>query len=841
MPSLVIHGHFYQPPRENPWTGAIDREASAQPFHNWNERIYHECYRPNAHARIFDNYGRVEKIVNNYARMSFNFGPTLLSWLETYHPKTYARIIAADRESISFNNGHGNAIAQAFHHSILPLCAPRDRLTEMRWGMADFRFRFGREAESIWLPETACNLETLAALIDEGVRYIILSPHQAWRVRPLAAREAAKRMVDENIANDDLLNVESSNHYSDDAWRDVSEGSIDVSVPYRCFHPDGSGRSIVIFFYDGLIARAIAFEGALYSSQTLIERFVRAVKSGESIISVATDGESYGHHFHFGDRCLAHALDEEAARRGFTVTNYAAVLDAHEPQFEVELKAGPEGEGTAWSCAHGVGRWRRDCSCHAGAREGWNQKWRAPLRAAFDLLRDFAAEKFEDAGAALFADVWAARDDYVEVFIGRQRRAEFLTRHAKGNLSEREQICALKLLEMQRAMLSTYTSCGWFFNDISGIETVQVMRYAARALELLTDLGFAPPRAEFLDILAEAKSNVAEQGTGADIFRRTFDSSCVTPMRVAAHIALTGLIEPNLVSATTGEAANYKFTRHDFQTEQQGRLTLTTGHLALEAAMTGERFDYALAAMHFGDIDYYCTVRRFETEAQFKKAADRLWENFSTAALPKMLRLAQEEFGPDEFNLESLLPGGRQRVSEIVFGQMIGRFLEEYIFLYRENRRNIEMLRAAGFPLPEELRVAAELAIGHRFEEMLRRQRVSPDSHFFARAQVIANEAARMGYRLERPAIRELLSEMLTHAVRSTLAAPAADTLPTVRALVELGRKLKIEMNLETAQEAIYEKLQNNGDDPRHAEEIAETALLLGFAPNIKARQLARS
>ncbi|HKP73340.1 MAG TPA: DUF3536 domain-containing protein, partial [Pyrinomonadaceae bacterium] len=506
--ALVIHGHFYQPPRENPWTDAIEHQPGARPFDNWNERVHSECYRPNAYARIIDNYGRVERIVNNYSLINFNFGATLLAWLERFHPDTYARVIEADRASVSRRGGHGNAIAQGYHHAILPLCNERDMRTEIRWGLADFRYRFGREPESLWLPETACNDTTLGALIDEGLKYVILSPFQAERVRPVGS----------------------------DLWLSIIDGQIDTTVPYRYSHADGSGRSLAIFFYDGHIAKAIAFDGALASSHMLLDRFERGARTdGGRIVHVATDGESYGHHFKFGDRGLAYALEVEAEARGFRVTNYGEFLARHEPEFEVEIKAGVGGEGTAWSCAHGVGRWARDCSCHAGAPEGWNQKWRAPLRRALNYVRDEAAQVFEELGGELFRDAWGARDAYVEVLVDPQAdREEFLTRQAGRHLSPEEQRRALTLLELQRSSLLMFTSCGWFFNDISGIETVQVMKYAARALDFLAELKLPSPRARFLELLAEAESNVAGRGNGADIFRERVETARVTPQRIAA-------------------------------------------------------------------------------------------------------------------------------------------------------------------------------------------------------------------------------------------------------------------------------------------------------------------
>jgi alpha-amylase/alpha-mannosidase (GH57 family) len=481
--ALIFHGHFYQPPRENPWTGEVEPEVSAAPYHDWNERIHAECYAANAAAAVG------EHTVNNYAHISFNFGPTLLSWLEKHHPATYALILAADRESARLRSGHGNAIAQAYGHAILPLCNERDRVTQVVWGVVDFRHRFGRQPESMWLPETAVNDATLDVLIEQGLRYVILAPSQAWRFRAIG----------------------------DDEWHDVVDGSIDASRAYSYFHRDGSARSIAIFFYNGPLARAIAFEKALTSSERLVG-MIKSAAGGKAMVNVAIDGETYGHHFKFGDLCLAHVLEVEAPREGFWITNYGEFLDRYPPQYEVSVKSGPHDEGTACSCAHGVSRWVRNCGCHTGGESGWNQEWRGPLRLALNYLHDRAAEGFEELGRKLFKNPWTARNAYIDVLLKRCSPADFLAQHSRHPLSPADEVRAFTLLEMQRNALLMFTSCGWFFYDISGIETIQVMKYAARVIELCDQLGLPSHRKAFLNMLAEARSNVAEKGTGADIY-----------------------------------------------------------------------------------------------------------------------------------------------------------------------------------------------------------------------------------------------------------------------------------------------------------------------------------
>jgi alpha-amylase/alpha-mannosidase (GH57 family) len=521
MTSLIIHGHFYQPPRENPWTGIVDPEPGARPFHDWNERIHAECYGPNSAVRIL--VGGAERVVNNYAQISFDFGPTLLSWLQKSHPETYRSIIAADQESAGRHAGHGNAIAQAYNHAILPLCNARDRRTQIRWGIGDFRYRFGRAPESMWLPETACNDDVLGLLIDKGLRFVILAPQQAARVRsragiPACPLEMKGRPVDE-IAGQIGKSV-----VPEPAWQSVGRDTIDTSIAYSYFHRDGSGRSIAVFFYDQALAHGIAFEQALIASSELVNRLEQRRVSAAGLINIATDGETYGHHHKFGELCLAYALAVDAPARGFSLTNYGEYLDQFPPEWEVEINNGSAGEGSSWSCVHGVSRWIRDCGCHTGGEPGWNQAWRTPLRSALDYLRDEIAIYFEATRGELFTDPWAARDAAISLVLDEfKSREEFLYAHAPRELTRGQQQRALLFLELQRSALLMYTSCGWFFSDISGIEPIQILKYAGRALDLMNQPGLPSLRTRFLEILAEAKSNRPELGNGADIFRRVVE------------------------------------------------------------------------------------------------------------------------------------------------------------------------------------------------------------------------------------------------------------------------------------------------------------------------------
>jgi alpha-amylase/alpha-mannosidase (GH57 family) len=463
---LCIHGHFYQPPRENPWLEAIEPQDSAHPYHDWNERITAECYGPNAMARILDG----ERIVNNYAQISFNFGPTLLAWMEEEKPEVYHAILEADRLSRARFDGHGSALAQPYHHSILPLANPRDKRTEILWGLADFERRFGRRAEGIWLPEAAVDLESLDILAAEGVLFTILEPGQALRVRPQGS----------------------------EGW----SHEVDTTVPYEIALP--SGRTLAVFFYDGATSRAVAFEGLLSSGERFARRLISRFPddNAEHLVHIATDGETYGHHHAYGEMALSYALHQIEANGWAKLTNYGAYLAGHPPRHEAEIR-----EHTSWSCAHGVERWRSDCGCHTGGGEGWNQAWRAPLRQALDWLRDEVAPLYEAEAGRIFDDPWAARDAYIH------ERRSGAREHPSGAR-------ALELLEMQRHALLMYTSCGWFFSDLAGIETVQILQYAGRVVQLAERLFGVAIEEGFLSRLERAWSNSSAAGTGRDLYEK---------------------------------------------------------------------------------------------------------------------------------------------------------------------------------------------------------------------------------------------------------------------------------------------------------------------------------
>ncbi|MBI4424956.1 MAG: DUF3536 domain-containing protein [Elusimicrobia bacterium] len=581
---LCIHGHFYQPPRENPWLEEVEEEASAFPSHDWNARVFHECYGPNSASPVLDARGRVAELVDNYRHISFNFGPTLLSWLERHQPHAYAAILAADRASAESRGGHGNALAQAYNHLIMPLATRRDKTTQVRWGLADFRHRFGRAAEGMWLPETAVDDETLEVLAAEGVAFTILAPSQALRVRPLGAEGGA--------------------------WTDVDADSLDCSRPYRWRSKEQPGKHVDLFFYNRWLAQSVAFEGLLHDGGRFARRLIEpfALNDAAQLVHIATDGESYGHHHRWGNMALSFAVSRFPVDTPVTLTNYGEFLSLFPPPQEVELR-----QRTAWSCSHGVGRWSDDCGCRTGGRPEWHQRWRKPLRAALDWLAQRIDARFEERGRGLFKDPWAARDAYVERLLapGALSTHRFLAEQASRHLTPDEAREALSLCEMERHRQLMYTSCGWFFSEVSGTESTQVLKYAARAIDLAQREGGDPALgAGFLERLAECPSNEPQYGNAASVYARLVEPLRVDLARAAAHFAILDHFEGG---ATTEPHYAFEVKRHPVRrlTRREARLerTLSLAHLELRHFLSLDHQGYSVAVLHRGRVDVECWAR----------------------------------------------------------------------------------------------------------------------------------------------------------------------------------------------------------------------------------------
>ena len=467
MHSVVVHGHFYQPPRENPWRDEVEADVAAAPFHDWNTRIAHECYRPFATARILDDTGHVAGRTNLFEWTSFDAGPTLLRWLETHARDVHTAMVVADRASARRLRGHGNAMAMPYHHLILPLASRREKVTEVRWGLADFRRRFGRDAEGMWLPETAVDEATLVVLAEEGVQFTVLAPHQVESLAP-------------------------------------NGGPLRFAA--------GGSRHLAIFTYDGALAHDVAFGHLLDDGDVLARRLAVGVadlgRHAYSLTAIATDGETFGHHRTFAEMALARAIGRLRQQPGVRVENFASVLARAPARVSARVV-----EDSSWSCPHGIERWRSDCGCRA--TPGTSQAWRRSLRTALNWLARELDARFEEEGAALFTDEpLRVRDAYGSVAaLPAAARREFADAHVRPG-ADRDR--AMQLLECMRARLGMFSSCAWFFDDVAGHETLLMLRLAAYALDMA---GNTALERGLLERLAFARSNDPSEGDGARVFR----------------------------------------------------------------------------------------------------------------------------------------------------------------------------------------------------------------------------------------------------------------------------------------------------------------------------------
>jgi len=662
---VIIHGHFYQPPRENPWLDIIEKQESAAPYHDWNERIYDQCYRPNATSRLLDPRGMIVDIHNNYLYMSFNFGPTLFRWLEKNHPKIATAIVAADRESALRFKKHGNALAQVYNHLIMPLSSRRDQLTQIRWAKAHFRKRFRRDAEGIWLAETAINMETVHCLIEEGIKFVVLSPTQA---------EAFK-------------SLDGSDH-----WKTVANGSIDTRRAYRIFAhaKDGtrSGGSIDAFFFDEGLSREVSFGDLLINASTLGDR-IRSCYDDHALhdqaVVIATDGETFGHHKPFGDMCLAYFFSTVARELGITPVNFGYFLEKNPPMHEVLLK-NEFGEGTAWSCQHGVGRWSRDCGCKAGGPLSWNQAWRAPLRHAFDTLQKHVDESYVNQVSPIVSDPWKLRDRYME-FSDVPTIAEFKAILAKEQfatgISNESAMMIRRLCEAQKYMLFSYTSCGWFFSDVSGIETVQNIAYSARALGLAIDADRrGAVMAEFLSLLSEAKSNVAQQD-GATLF-----SAYAAPfLRHCSILCFTAIVERTVAPE---KADQDEFEYYGYRVLLKDGERLRDGAMLHRAMVTNEKNGEsaglaALVSREGGQIRAWSLPQDAMTEPGFDPTQPEHFRNH-----PKAVAL----------DLSCVFEESKVRLSHYFLDAMSKDTEAQYAKWMEHHVKSLDSLAALGVGLP---------------------------------------------------------------------------------------------------------------------------------------------
>ena len=779
---ICIHGHFYQPPRENPWLETVETQDSAAPYHDWNERVCAESYATNGAARTVNNKNQIIRIVNNYSRMSFNFGPTLMSWLKGNAPRTYRMILDGERRSRRLNSGHSSAIAQVYNHVIMPLANQRDKITQIRWGIADYESHYGSAPEGMWLSETAVDSESLELLAQHGIKFTILAPSQCKRVRPL------KQDATDN----------------DPAWTTPLGNSVDTTRPYLMRFD--SGVSIAIFFYDGPTSRAIAFEGLLNSGEIFAARLKAGFEDNAQpqLESVATDGESYGHHHRHGEMALAYAVKLLEQDKTVKLTNYATFLELFPPEWECEIV-----ENTSWSCAHGVERWRSDCGCNGG-KPGFNQKWRAPLRKALDDLRDAIAPLTEDEGSKLFADVWAARDAYIEVILDRSESVveRFLLDHQRQPLNAGERVRAMQLMEMQRHAQLMYTSCGWFFDDISGIETVQVIAYAARALQLAKEL-FGDSAAElepaFLTTLGEAKSNVATAGDGARICKDKVLPLQLGLEQVAAHYAISSIFSS---FAEETELFCYRVRRISYEVFSSGRGRLALGRAHITSAITEKEQTFSFAVLHFGDQNITAAVKPYidEDAGQFEAFVEQTSEQVVRADFPDVIRSIDRYYGHVDYSLTSLFSDEQRRIVQLILNSTLWDIESSLTNIYEDHASLLHYLSQAGLPKPPALTLAAEFAINAGLRRALEGepvdQAVLRSFLQLAKSDKVKLETATLSYIADQRMKRAM--------VELQMSSGSLEMLDRALALARTITELPFELNLWQAQNIWYEILRTS-------------------------------
>lgn len=686
---ICIHGHFYQPPRENPWLEEVELQETAYPYHDWNEKITAECYAPNAASRILDSEGRIIDIVNIYSKISFDFGPTLLSWLERHKPDVYQAILEADRLSMERFYGHGSAIAHAYNHMVMPLANRRDKYTQIIWGVKDFQKRFNRFPEGMWLPETAADVETLEVLVSLGIKFTILSPRQAKRISKIG--ETGK-------------------------WHDVSEERVDPTMAYLCVLP--SGRTINLFFYDSPISQEVSFGGLLSNGEAFAKKLLSVFndqREWPQIVHIATDGETFGHHHRHGDMALSYGLHYIESNNLAKITNYGEHLEKHPPTYTVEIF-----ENSSWSCVHGVERWRDDCGCNSGMHPGWNQAWRKPLRNAMDWLRDKLLHIYGNKASRYFKDPWNARNDYIEVILDRSHEniENFFKKHASKELSTEEKMRALKLLETQRNAMLMYTSCGWFFDDISGIEAIQVIQYASKAMQYIEELeeGLSL-EVEYLEVLEKAPSNIYENAVKPyEMFVKSARSDL---LRVGAHYSISSIFEeyPEDIKIFCYTAKSEVYNKIE-----AGKLKLAIGKANITSDITWDEKTISFAVLHLGDHNINGGAKEFTGDEDFSTMQDEIKGAFEKGDIPQVIRLMDKHFGSNIYSLWHLFKDEQRKVLNEILQLTYEGIEASYRQIYENNYAIMNFFHSLHIRLPRRFSAAAEYILNTDLEKIFKEE-----------------------------------------------------------------------------------------------------------------------
>lgn len=792
---ICCHGHFYQPPRENPWLGSIEVQDSSAPFHDWNERINAECYAPNGRSRVLDAEGRIADIINNYQFISFDFGPTLLSWISEFAPDVLNCIVEADRQSRERNNGHGNAIAQVYNHIIMPLASRRDKETQVKWGIADFEYHFGRVPEGMWLAETAVDIETLEVLAENGIRFTVLAPHQAKECRRLG----------------------------DDSWTSLS-GNIDSERPYICRLP--SGRKIALFFYDSDISHAIAFGRLLESGDAFYNKVISRFSSGADsrLVHLATDGETYGHHHRFGDMALAYVLKKLEQDRSVEVTNYANFLERFPPEWEVRIH-----EDSSWSCAHGIERWRSDCGCNAG-HAGWHQKWRAPLRQGLDRLKARLDSLFELLGAEYFSNPWKARDAYIKVILDRQPKniEELFKKHGRGDMSQNSRVKALKLLEMQRHGLFMFTSCAWFFDDIGGLEAVQNLKYACQALQLAKSFG-SDFESEFLQYLEKAPSNEKEPANGRILWDELIRPSAVDLERVLAHYAISSLYR---MPVKRDRVYCFDITVYDIRTASHETSALAVGRLSASSRLTLEEKEMFFAVVRFGSLDFQCTLSADMIPEKYSALQEELFSYHDNGSMSEVYRVISKGFPEKVYGLKDLFAEEQRRLIAIALSPRLKDYDQTLDKLLSQDENVIKFLVSISYPVPRQMRAVLANSLEGRAMDLLSKV---PSADVIQNLGTLWSRARKLNYQFEKEKLARMLTVKLEDVLEKLKPGGAhLEVLGLARKIVNIADMLGLQLNLWKCQNIFLDSCSECRKPAlRLQKEFESFAMLIGISRTI--------
>jgi alpha-amylase/alpha-mannosidase (GH57 family) len=771
---ICIHGHFYQPPRENAWLEVIEIQDSAHPYHDWNERISAECYGPNTASRILDKVGGVIKnITNNYARISFNFGPTLLSWMEVYDKETYEGILEADRESIKRFDGHGSAMAQVFNHMIMPLANRRDKETQVIWGIRDFEKRFSRKPEGMWLAETAVDTESLEILAEQGIPFTVLAPRQAKSIRKIGDMD----------------------------WTAVTDQTINTRKAYRCTLP--SGKSIILFFYDGNISQSVAFNGLLNDGRAFAERLINALDQNDQshqLVHIATDGETYGHHHKHGEMALAFALDFIEKHNDVNLINYASYAAQFEPELEAQII-----EDSSWSCVHGVERWRENCGCNSG-KPGYTQTWRKPLRDALDWLRDTLSVIFESEASNFFKDPWEARNEYIKVVLKRtdENVNRFIRLHGLNEQIDVNK--ALRLMELQRHAMLMYTSCGWFFDEISGIETVQVIQYACRAIQLSKQLTEKDLEAEFLTRLELAPSNVATYENGGNVFRKLVLPSKTNLTRVGMHYAVSSIFEDDPENLPL---FNYKATNEFFVKKEAGEQKLVTGITKVQSLVTRSEKKFAFAVIYLGKHDLIGNLSLDIELDNFFGMQFRMVNAFEEGRLADVISIMQTYFGSEKYSIWSLFKEEKRKILDAISHQGMEDLESSLRRTYNRDYPLVNALSNNDIPIPKAYRTTFEYILN---ADLLRC--FQPDKINVKSVERIVTELDHWNLKIEdTDKVERLAGDSIFKEIKRVRAERHnVKRIERLNRLFPVMRKFKLDPNLHQSQNLYFEmSVENKG------------------------------